>query len=295
MSSAPVYSTPQESGPIVFSGFLAIKNYRTQPKPIGPTKKAIRILKQEIAARAAVSSNVSSGLSSTDKPVLKVFRVLDLGSGGAKCTFKVATELKDLYQLEITAVERDADGKKYIDLVSQEPDIAGKVTFNFKHMDIEDFLIENGDQRYDLVIASYSLFYIKDFDSLMPKVLDLVRPGGLFAGHFLGDQDDWCTGKAECPPGDLTFLSRLDVSMLFHTNGYAFVGYRDKAERDFESTENVKVRGVILERGRGTKLNRDGFKERIKTGYRFKARSVMQSFHVVARKQSPVNTEVVPS
>lgn len=291
-------SSDHPSSPVVvpaptgFSGFLDAKNYKTQPKPIGPTKKAVRILKKQASVVTSNESDTSEGMSGRERTEGMAyresppFRVLDLGSGGAKCTYHVASELKDVYQLEVTSVELDSGGRKYVDMVSREEGIAGKVFFIFKNISIEQFLNECSDERFDLVIGSYSLFYIKDFDTLIGRVLALVKPNGIFCGHFLGDEDDWNTGKSERPKRELKFISRQAIINLFEMNGFSFVAYRDKDERSFESDENVIVNGVQLDHGRGTKVNKEGFKERRKIGYRFKNTSTMHSFHVVAMKST---------
>jgi SAM-dependent methyltransferase len=48
-------------------------------------------------------------------------------------------------------------------------------------------------QEYDLVTAMYALPFTppEQFDEVMRNVLDSVKPGGIFAGHFFGEQDEW--------------------------------------------------------------------------------------------------------
>lgn len=48
----------------------------------------------------------------------------------------------------------------------------------------------------DVVVAGFSLFFLSQekLDSFMPKVIEAITPGGLFAGQFLGKNDEWASG-----------------------------------------------------------------------------------------------------
>jgi tellurite methyltransferase len=45
----------------------------------------------------------------------------------------------------------------------------------------------------DLIVAGFSLFFLppSEFADFWPKVVRALRPGGVFAGQFLGVHDDW--------------------------------------------------------------------------------------------------------
>lgn len=47
--------------------------------------------------------------------------------------------------------------------------------------------------RADVIAAGFSLFFLSQekHDSFLPKMLDAIKPGGLFAGQFLGKNDEW--------------------------------------------------------------------------------------------------------
>ncbi len=62
----------------------------------------------------------------------------------------------------------------------------------------------------DLVWASFSLFFCppERFGALWAKVRDAVRPGGRFAGQFLGDRDSW-TSRSE-----ISAFARADAVRL---------------------------------------------------------------------------------
>jgi tellurite methyltransferase len=46
---------------------------------------------------------------------------------------------------------------------------------------------------YDVVVGQFCLFYLTpaEFDAFWPKVAGSIKQGGLFAGQFLGEDDDW--------------------------------------------------------------------------------------------------------
>lgn len=57
---------------------------------------------------------------------------------------------------------------------------------------LEEAVIEPG--RYDLVIAAYSLFFIESKERLgevWERILERLKPGGLFLFELLGPRDDW--------------------------------------------------------------------------------------------------------
>ncbi len=52
-------------------------------------------------------------------------------------------------------------------------------------------------ENYDLISAQYALpFYgPKGFEDFIQKLIDSLKPGGVFVGQFFGDRDEWNTGK----------------------------------------------------------------------------------------------------
>ena len=55
--------------------------------------------------------------------------------------------------------------------------------------------------RADVITAGFSLFFLSQekLDAYLPKMLDAIKPGGLFAGQFLGRNDEWSEkGLALC-------------------------------------------------------------------------------------------------
>lgn len=45
----------------------------------------------------------------------------------------------------------------------------------------------------DVVVAGFSLFFLdaQEFAEFWPRIVAALRPGGLFAGQFLGVNDEW--------------------------------------------------------------------------------------------------------
>jgi len=64
--------------------------------------------------------------------------------------------------------------------------------------------------KCDLVNASYSLPFCtpKRFRSVWRKIVTSIRPGGRFAGHFFGINDEWASLS------DMTFHSRRQTASL---------------------------------------------------------------------------------
>ncbi|HVE76007.1 MAG TPA: class I SAM-dependent methyltransferase, partial [Actinomycetota bacterium] len=65
-------------------------------------------------------------------------------------------------------------------------------------------------ESYDVVVACYSLFFLPlgEFEAFWSRVVASVRPGGLFAGEFLGVNDSWSDRG-------LTLLDEPAVRRLF--------------------------------------------------------------------------------
>jgi tellurite methyltransferase len=65
----------------------------------------------------------------------------------------------------------------------------------------------------DLLFAGMSLPFCHpaEFDHVWAKIVAAIRPGGRFAGHFLGVRDEWADHDR------MTFLTRSEVLGLFHS------------------------------------------------------------------------------
>lgn len=82
--------------------------------------------------------------------------------------------------------------------------------FHFQKASYSEF--KYPQQEYDLVLAMYALPFTppEQFDKVMRGVLGAVKPGGIFAGHFFGEQDEWNSGQ-----NNMSFLSEPTLHALF--------------------------------------------------------------------------------
>ena len=49
--------------------------------------------------------------------------------------------------------------------------------------------------KADVIAAGFSLFFLnqEELEAFMPRVIEAIKPGGLFAGQFLGKNDEWAS------------------------------------------------------------------------------------------------------
>ncbi len=82
--------------------------------------------------------------------------------------------------------------------------------------------------RYDLVAAHFCLFFLTpaEFEAFWPRVVDAIKPGGVFSGQFLGVNDEW-------RDRGYTVLTREQVENLLSDFE---VLYFDEVERDGETS-----------------------------------------------------------
>lgn len=110
-------------------------------------------------------------------------KALDLGCGCGRDT--VALLKQGWY---VTAIDAEAEGiirllkRSDIDLTKLSTQITRFETFQF---------LEN----LDLINASFSLPFCHPqyFPKFWQQILNSLRPGGRFCGHFFGDRDSWST------------------------------------------------------------------------------------------------------
>lgn len=89
-----------------------------------------------------------------------------------------------------------------------------------------------GAAQFDAIVAGFSLFFLSpaDFAAFWPRLVRSLKPGGLFAGQFLGVHDDW---------KDLGFSlhTRTEVERLLEPFDLL---YFEEAERDGATTQGVR-------------------------------------------------------
>jgi SAM-dependent methyltransferase len=61
------------------------------------------------------------------------------------------------------------------------------------------------EAAYDLVVAGFCLFFLTrpELTEFWPRLVASIRPGGLFAGQFLGERDDWARDYTAQTRGEL--------------------------------------------------------------------------------------------
>jgi SAM-dependent methyltransferase len=122
---------------------------------------------------------------------------IDLGCGAGRDTRYLLEK-----GFEVKAIDKDAAAKEHLDLLPYQDRL------EFICTGFEDFAFGH----YDLVNAHYALPFTKkdSFDSVINKVIDSIKPGGLFVGQLFGVDDEWNTPEAK-----MTFCERMDVDRLF--------------------------------------------------------------------------------
>ncbi len=106
-------------------------------------------------------------------------RAIDLGCGTGRGTLRLlqrglhvtATDISE-DAIEMTRERLPADAR------------AELVCSSFSDLELK---------RYDVAVACYTLFFMPpdEHARFWARLVDAIEPGGLFAGQFLGDRDDW--------------------------------------------------------------------------------------------------------
>lgn len=115
-------------------------------------------------------------LVSALKHARKKGKVLDIGCGAGNESRYLASQ-----GFEVVSVDSNPGVREYL------PDA---VISKF-----EDF--EYKVNEYDLVSAMFSLPFCdpKHIDNVMRKIVDSIKPEGVFVGQFFGPEDSWTTRK----------------------------------------------------------------------------------------------------
>lgn len=140
-------------------------------------------------------------------------RALDLGAGGGRDTRYLLAQ-----GFWVTAVDAQPQSVALLAATPREAEErlrAVQSTF-------EDFAFDGAP--YDLINAHYSLPFTNpsQFASVFARLKAALAPGGLFAGQFFGDHDEWNASR----PG-----------MTFHTRAEAQQALRDLEVVEFREEE----------------------------------------------------------
>lgn len=123
---------------------------------------------------------------------------LDIGAGALN-------ETKFLLKqgFEVTAIDSEPTSAKAARALANPK-------LHFHRVSYEKFSFPK--QEYDLVAAIYALPFTPPeyFDKVMRSVLSSVKPGGVFAGHFYGEHDEWNSGTT-----NMSFVSKSAIQNYF--------------------------------------------------------------------------------
>lgn len=147
---------------------------------------------------------------------------LDLGAGNL---------IESKYLLEegfkhVTAVDRSPKIEVFKDEI-KDPGL------EVKRESFADF--EFSKEKYDLINAQFSLpFYgEKDFPAFMEKIINSLKPGGVFAGHLFGKNDGWNVGGS-----GMAFHTKEEIEALFQ--GVEVIRFKEMELDGKESSGKLK-------------------------------------------------------
>lgn len=128
--------------------------------------------------------------ATADKPVHPIFESLepflprsgiaiDLGCGGGRGTLWLMER-----GMHVVAVDASEVGLNYLRSALPSDSDVELICSNFQDLKLD---------TYDVAVACFTLFFLppEDFGRFWPRVVQSIRPGGLFAGQFLGVNDSW--------------------------------------------------------------------------------------------------------
>lgn len=144
--------------------------------------------------------------ATADKPVHPIFdslerflpqqgTALDLGCGAGRGTVWLIEE-----GLDVVAVDISQEALDYVATRVPKDSNAKLICSSFQDLDLDS---------YDIVVGCFTLFFLNpsEFADFWPRLRAAINPGGLFAGQFLGVNDDW-------RERDFTVHTRADVDEL---------------------------------------------------------------------------------
>lgn len=104
---------------------------------------------------------------------------IDLGCGAGRGTFRLLER-----GLRVTATDQSAEAIERIRAKAPPDAPLSLICAPFQDLALDS---------YDVVVACFSLFFLPppEFALFWPRVKASVRPGGVFAGQFLGVNDEW--------------------------------------------------------------------------------------------------------
>jgi trans-aconitate methyltransferase len=129
--------------------------------------------------KAVLAKPLHPHYSQIDEYLPKHGLALELGAGVGKGAIHLA-----LKGLDVVALDRDP---KALEILRQTSPPG--VHIETVAAEMRDF----PPGPYDVVVAQFSLFFLapSEFTDLWPRLVEAIKPGGLFAGQLLGVNDSW--------------------------------------------------------------------------------------------------------
>lgn len=125
---------------------------------------------------------------------------LDIGAGAGN-------ETKDmlLRGFKVVAIDANPELLEIAEAINS-PNLRGVVS----RMENYDY----GSKKYDFVVAMFALPFIEpsQFTSVFERILDSLKPGGVFTFHLFGVNDEWSANNK------MTFLTTEAAQALFGDN-----------------------------------------------------------------------------
>ena len=123
---------------------------------------------------------------------------LDLGSG---TLVESAFLLENGFEKAV-AVDNSPQTKSFAEKL--DPKKFELIISSFQDFDFKE-------EQYDLINAQYSLPFhgAKNFSSFIEKVINSLKPGGIFVGQFFGEKDEWNTTDTK-----FAFQTKEEVEQL---------------------------------------------------------------------------------
>lgn len=144
-------------------------------------------------------------ISKSQKYLNKNDVALDIGCGSGITTIELSKSVKEIYAVDTAGEMLDIAAEK-----------AKKADIKNIHFEVSDIFDERWKKAsFDVIMAFNILCYIKDMDSFLSRVCELLKPDGM----FLSATDCWgekrniitCTQSLLCKTHIIPFMKNLKI------------------------------------------------------------------------------------
>jgi len=119
----------------------------------------------------------------------RTFRVLDIGCGDGSLAIQTAREVKKLAgsrvasrtrPIALTLVEPDQESlRQALHSLESDSELSGGLSIATHNLKIEDLAtMGKRGRRFDVILCSHVLYYVKDWVATIEHLVSLLRPGG---------------------------------------------------------------------------------------------------------------------